>query len=232
MSNESMKKVVAEKAVDDYIKDGMVVGLGTGSTAYFAITYLGKLVKEGALKDITCVATSLRSDELAKKMGLTVLDVNDVESIDVTIDGADEVDPQMQLIKGLGGALIREKIVATASKAEVIIIDETKKVDVLGTKCALPVEVVKFGHKKTKNEIESIMGCRCKASLRMNGADPFITDNGNYIYDCKFESIDKPCFLESAINLLSGTVDCGLFLNKATTVLISHPDGTIDKMGV
>ena len=232
MSNEEMKKVVGEKAIDDYVKSGMIVGLGTGSTAYFAIVHLGELVREGKLTDITCVSTSIRSEELAKEVGLKVLDVNDVESIDVTIDGADEVDPNMQLIKGLGGALIREKIVATASKAEVIIIDETKKVDVLGTKCPLPVEVVKFGHKKTKSEIESIMGGRCNAVLRMSGDHPFVTDNGNYIYDCKYEKIDKPCFLESAINLVSGTVDCGLFLNKATTVLISHPDGTIEKMGI
>ncbi len=229
MANENMKKIVAEKAVDDYIKDGMTVGLGTGSTAYFAIVRLGNLVKEGKLKNIRCVATSVRSEEIAKTMGLIVDDVNDVESIDVTIDGADEVDPDMQLIKGLGGALIREKIVAAASQSEVIIVDETKKVEGLGTRCPLPVEVLRFGHKKTKFALEAQ---RCKAVLRMNGADPFVTDNGNYIYDCQFESIKNPFFLESRINVIPGTVDNGLFLNTASTVLISHPDGSIEKMGL
>ena len=178
MGNEGMKKVVAEKAVDEYVKSDMMVGLGTGSTAYFAIVHLGNLVKEGKLTGIRCVATSVRSEELAKEVGLIVEDVNDVESIDVTIDGADEVDPDMQLIKGLGGALIREKIVAAASQSEVIVIDETKKVEMLGTRCPLPVEVLKFGHKKTKYALEA-QGC--KAVLRMNGADPYVTDNGNYI---------------------------------------------------
>ena len=229
MGNEGMKKVVAEKAVDEYVKSDMMVGLGTGSTAYFAIVHLGNLVKEGKLTGIRCVATSVRSEELAKEVGLIVEDVNDVESIDVTIDGADEVDPDMQLIKGLGGALIREKIVAAASQSEVIVIDETKKVEMLGTRCPLPVEVLKFGHKKTNYALEA-QGC--KAVLRMNGADPYVTDNGNYIYDCQFESIKNPFFLESRINVIPGTVDNGLFLNTASTVLISHPDGTVEKMGL
>ena len=169
-----------------------------------------------------------RSEELAKEFGLTVLDVDDVDHIDVTIDGADEVDPDMQLIKGLGGALIREKIVAAASESEVIIVDESKLVEKLGTKCPLPVEVLKFGHKKTKFALE-LQGC--KAELRTIDQQPYVTDNGNYIYDCKFDSIKNPFFLESRINVIPGTVDNGLFLNTATTVLISHKDGTITKMG-
>lgn len=229
MSNEGMKKIVGEKAVDEYVRDNMVVGLGTGSTTYYAIMRLGERVRNGDLKNIKCVATSVRSEELAKELGLEVQDVNDVVSIDVTIDGADEVDPAMQLIKGLGGALIREKIVAAASHAEVIIVDETKLVEKLGTKCPLPVEVLKFGHKKTRYALEER---GCTAVLRMNGEDPFMTDNGNYIYDCRFESIDNPFFLESKINLIPGTVDNGLFLNTASTVLISHPDGSIEKRGL
>ena len=116
MANESMKKVVAEKAVDDYVKDGMTVGLGTGSTAYFAIVRLVDLVKEGKLKDIKCVATSVRSEEIAKTMGLQIYDVNDVESIDVTIDGADEVAPDLTVIKGLGGARLKGKILASMTE--------------------------------------------------------------------------------------------------------------------
>ena len=203
MNNDELKKAVAEKAVNEYVKDGMTVGLGTGSTAYYAIKRLGERVKEEGL-DIKCTATSIRSEELAKEFGLTVLDVNEVEYNDVTIDGADEVDPNMQLIKGLGGALLREKIVATASASEVIIVDESKLVDVLGTKCPLPVEVLRFGHLKTKEMLERQ---RCEAVLRCVDGVPFVTDNGNYIYDCKFESIEKPFFLESRINVIPGVVD-------------------------
>ncbi len=229
MSNDELKKIVAERAVNDYIKDGMVVGLGTGSTAYHAINRIGELVNKEGYK-LKCVATSVRSEDQAKSLGLEVLDINDIESIDVTIDGADEVDPNMQLIKGLGGALIREKIVAAASQSEVIIVDDTKKVEELGTRCPLPVEVLKFGHLKTKYALEK-QGCVATLRLDKDG-NPFVTDNGNYIYDCKFESIKNPFFLESRINVIPGTVDNGLFLNTASTVLISHSDGTIEKMGL
>ena len=227
MNTDELKKAVAEKAVNEYVKDGMTVGLGTGSTAYYAIKRLGERVREEGL-NIKCTATSVRSEELAKEFGLTVLDVNDVEYNDVTIDGADEVDPDMQLVKGLGGALLREKIVATASASEVIIVDDSKLVDVLGTRCSLPVEVLRFGHLKTKEMLERQ---RCEAVLRCVDGKPYITDNGNYIYDCKFESIKNPFFLESRINVIPGVVDNGLFLNIATTVLVSHKDGTITKMG-
>ena len=227
MNTDELKKAVAEKAVNEYVKDGMTVGLGTGSTAYYAIKRLGERVREEGL-NIKCTATSVRSEELAEEFGLTVLDVNDVEYNDVTIDGADEVDPDMQLVKGLGGALLREKIVATASASEVIIVDDSKLVDVLGTRCSLPVEVLRFGHLKTKEMLERQ---RCEAVLRRVDGEPYITDNGNYIYDCKFESIKNPFFLESRINVIPGVVDNGLFLNIATTVLVSHKDGTITKMG-
>ena len=229
MANEEMKKAVAVKAVDEYVKDGMTVGLGTGSTAYHAINRIGELVNDNGY-DLRFVATSVKSEEQARGLGLKVLDVNDVERVDLTIDGADEVDPSMQLIKGLGGALIREKIIAAASVAEVIIVDETKLVDKLGTKAPLPVEVLRFGHRKTKYALE-LQGCTAVLRLGEDG-DPFVTDNGNYIYDCRFpQGIDSPFFLETRINVIPGTVDNGLFLNTATTVLVSHSDGTIDKMG-
>lgn len=229
MANEEMKKAVAVKAVDEYVKDGMTVGLGTGSTAYHAINRIGELVNDNGY-NLRFVATSVRSEEQARGLGLEVLDVNDVERVDLTIDGADEVDPSMQLIKGLGGALIREKIIAAASVAEVIIVDETKLVDKLGTKAPLPVEVLRFGHRKTKYALE-LQGCTAALRLGKDG-EPFVTDNGNYIYDCKFpQGIDSPFFLETRINVIPGTVDNGLFLNTATTVLVSHPDGTIDRMG-
>jgi len=215
-----LKKMAAEKAVDDFVTDGMTVGLGTGSTAYYAIKRVGELVQKGF--KLKCVATSAETERIAKECGIKIVDIDDVEYIDVTIDGADEVDPKMQLIKGLGGALLREKIVASASRAEIIVVDDSKLVEKLGTRSPLPVEVLKFGHKKTKIALEK-QGC--KAALRMKDGKPFITDSGNYIYDCRFDSIDNPFFLESRINVIPGVVDNGLFLNTATAVVISSADG-------
>ncbi|MCL2296339.1 MAG: ribose-5-phosphate isomerase RpiA [Methanomassiliicoccaceae archaeon] len=224
-SELNLKKVVAEKAVDDYVKDGMTVGLGTGSTSEYAVRRVGELVKNGFR--LKCVATSERTADLAQRLGIELCDLNDVDHIDVTIDGADEVDPAKQLIKGLGGALLREKIVAAASLAEVIIVDSSKLVEKLGVKTPLPVEVVPYGYKKTAYALES-QGC--KAKLRMSGGIPFVTDAGNYIYDCKFESIESPFFLESRIDVIPGVVENGLFLNTADAVLVSHPDGTVTKI--
>lgn len=226
MAEVNLKKIVAERAVDEYVKDGMNVGLGTGSTAYYAILRIAEKVEEGY--DLTCVATSVQSEQIARERGVKVVSLNDVDHLDVTIDGADEVDGDMQLIKGLGGALLREKIVAASSVREIIIVDASKKVDILGVKTALPVEVLKFGHEKTKVMLER-QGC--KASLRMKGGEPFITDGGNYIYDCKFDAIGSPFFLESRIDVIPGVVENGLFLNTATTVLIASGDGQIEKIG-
>jgi len=225
--NENLKKMVAEKAVEDYIRDGMTVGLGTGSTAYYVIKKVGELVLSGM--KLKCVATSLQTESIAKECGITIVDVDDVDHIDVTIDGADEVDPKMQLIKGLGGALVREKIVASASLAEVIIVDESKMVPVLGTKTPVPVAVLMFGHTVSRRGLEK-QGC--EAILRMKDGVPFITDSGNYIYDCRFGNIENPFFLESRINVIPGVVDNGLFLNTATAVLTSSSDGTISRLGV
>jgi len=225
MSAPNLKKIVAEKAVNDYVKDGMTIGLGTGSTAEYAVKRVGELVKDGF--KLKCVATSERTADQARNLGIDLYDINDVNHIDVTIDGADEVDPAKQLIKGLGGALLREKIVAAASLAEVIIIDDSKLVDKLGVKTPLPVEVVQYGHKKTAYALER-QGC--KAMLRMKDGTPFITDAGNYIYDCKFESIESPFFLESRIDVIPGVVENGLFLNTADVILSSHPDGTVTKI--
>ena len=221
----AMKKLVAEEAVKRYVKDGMNVGLGTGSTAKFMIEKIGELVQQGY--NLTCTATSVQSEELAKSLGIKVVNLDEIGHLDITIDGADEVDPDMQLIKGLGGALLREKIVAAATVKEIIITDESKLVDKLGTKAPLPVEVLQFGHEHTKFALEK-QGC--KAELRMKDGKPFITDSGNYIYDCRFESIEKPFFLETRIDVIPGVVENGLFLNTAVDVLISRPDGTVESM--
>ena len=226
IDQNQMKKLAGEKAVEEFVKDGMTVGLGTGSTAYFVILKVAELVKQGY--KLKCVATSVASENLALENGIPIVDLNDVDHVDVTIDGADEVDPKMNLIKGLGGALLREKIVAAASLQEVIVVDESKLVEKIGTKVSLPVEVLQFGHVRTAYGLKR-QGC--EPVLRMKGNEPFVTDGGNYIYDCKFEAIKNPFFLESRINVIPGTVDNGLFLNTATTVLISHEDGSIEKMG-
>lgn len=226
MDAAEMKKIVAEKAVDTFVKDGMNVGLGTGSTAYFAIKRIGQLVADGY--DLTCVATSVQSENLARESGIRVVDLDEVDKLDVTIDGADEVDPKMQLVKGLGGALLREKIVAAATVREVIIVDESKLVEKLGTKAPLPVEVLRFGHEHTRYALER-QGC--KPELRMRDGEPFVTDGGNYIYDCRFpEGIANPFFLESRIDVIPGVVENGLFLNTAFDVLVSRQDGTVSRM--
>ena len=197
----AMKKIVAEEAVNRYVKDGMNVGLGTGSTAYYAIKRIGELVAEGY--DLTCVATSVQSEELAKESGIKVVGVDDVDKLDITIDGADEVDPKMQLIKGLGGALLREKIVAAATVREIIVADDSKLVEKLGTKAPLPVEVLIFGHEHTKCALER-QGC--KAELRMKDGKPFVTDGGNYIYDCRVEGIERYRISSIEPNLLSDEI--------------------------
>ncbi|MDR0309689.1 MAG: ribose-5-phosphate isomerase RpiA [Candidatus Methanoplasma sp.] len=225
MSEPNLKRIVAEKAVDDYVKDGMTVGLGTGSTSEYAVKRVGELVSSGF--KLKCIATSQRTADLAQSIGIEIHDINDVPHIDVTIDGADEVDPKKQLIKGLGGALLREKIVAAASLMEIIIVDSSKLVEKLGVRTPLPVEVVIYGHRKTAYALEK-QGC--KATLRMSGGVPFVTDAGNYIYDCKFEAIESPFFLESRIDVIPGVVENGLFLNTANVVLVSHPDGKITIM--
>jgi ribose 5-phosphate isomerase A len=221
----AMKKLVAEEAVNLYVKDGMNVGLGTGSTAYYAIKRIGELVAQGY--NLTCVATSVQSEELAKECGIKVVDLDEVDKLDVTIDGADEVSPTMQLVKGLGGALLREKIVAAATVKEIIVVDESKLVDVLGTKAPLPVEVLQFGHEHTSHALRK-QGC--EPVLRMKDGKPFITDGGNYIYDCRFEKITQEFFLNTMIDSIPGVVENGLFLNTAFDVLICNTDGTIRRM--
>lgn len=221
-----MKRIVAEKAVEDYVKDGMNVGLGTGSTAYYAIKRIGRLVKEDGY-DLTCVATSVQSEDLARECGIRVVGVDDVDKLDVTIDGADEIDPKMNLIKGLGGALLREKIVAAATVKEVIVADSSKLVDSLGTKAPLPVEVLTFGHEHTAYALKR-QGC--EPVLRMRDGKPFVTDGGNYIYDCRFEhGVPNPYFLESRIDVIPGVVENGLFLNMAFECLVCDPDGSVQK---
>ncbi|CRZ34785.1 ribose-5-phosphate isomerase [Herbinix hemicellulosilytica] len=217
------KKIAAERAVD-YIKDGMIVGLGTGSTAYWAIEKIGAKVREGL--NIKAVATSLRSEEQARKLGIKLIPFSEIDKIDITIDGADEVDQDLNLIKGGGGALLREKIVAAASRQLIIVVDESKMVDKLGA-FPLPVEMVKFGYEITVRKLQSL---GCEPVLRKVDNDTYITDNGNFIVDCHFKRIDNPSELHNKINMIPGVVDNGLFINMAAKVIIGYNNGDIKEL--
>lgn len=216
------KEIAAEKAVEK-IKNGMIVGLGTGTTAYYALRKIGELCKGGL--EIIGVPTSLDTERLAKEFGIPIISIDEVEGIDLTIDGADEVDPEMRLIKGLGGALLREKIVAYASREEIIIVDDSKLVNTLGTRSPLPVEVVPFGHKMTRERLEKL---GCTAKLRGNNT-PFVTDNGHFIYDCYFGKIENPEEMERRLNSIPGVVENGLFIGLATQIIIGTDHGVIVK---
>ncbi len=206
------KQLVGEKAVE-YIKDGMVVGLGTGSTVYYTIKKLGELVK-GGLK-IKGVPTSEQTAALANEEGIPLVDLKEIEALDVAIDGADQVDSDLNLIKGGGGALLREKIIANAASIFIVVADSSKVVNQLGA-FPLPVEVVQFGVDMTARKVASL---GCVPKLRVREGQPFITDNGNYILDCDFKRIEFPAELEVKLNMIPGVVENGLFLNSSSRVI-------------
>ncbi|HEX2021073.1 MAG TPA: ribose-5-phosphate isomerase RpiA [Candidatus Thermoplasmatota archaeon] len=219
---DAAKKAAAEAACA-HVEDGHVVGLGTGSTADFAIRHLGERVKAGLR--IRGVPTSVRSAELARSLGIPLADPGDVASIDVTIDGADEVDPRLDLIKGLGGALLREKIVASLTRTQIIVVDPSKMVPRLGTRSPLPVEVIPFGAKVVERRLARE---GYAPTLRAKDGKPVVTDNGNLVLDLRFErGIDDPARLEPWLNNLPGVVDNGLFLGMTARVVIGEADGKI-----
>jgi ribose 5-phosphate isomerase A len=215
----NVKQLAAEKAVS-FLDNGMTIGLGTGSTAYWAIEKIGEKVKKEGWK-IKAIATSIRSEEQARGLGIPILDFSSIKSIDVTIDGADEVDARLQLIKGGGGALLREKIVATNSNQMIVVADESKWVRTLG-KFPLPVELVHFGWERTFEKLQ-LLGCEAKR--RMNGREAYLTDNGNYIVDCAFVEIKDPPALHESINAITGVVDNGLFIRIASKLVLGYNTG-------
>jgi ribose 5-phosphate isomerase A len=214
------KQLAAEKAVS-FLEDGMTVGLGTGTTAYWAIEKIGEKVNRENWK-IRAIATSLRSEEQARSLGIPIFSFAEIGIIDVTIDGADEVDDQLHLIKGGGGALLREKIVATNSRQMIVVADQSKKVKNLG-RFPLPVEVVLFGWQRT---FEKLKALGCDPERRMNQGEPYITDNGNYIVDCAFGKIDDPALLHDQINAITGVVDNGLFIHIASKLVLGFENGS------
>ena len=216
MSNDQEKEAAARASLK-FIKDGQVVGLGTGSTAAYFIQALGEKVKAGLR--IRGISSSVRSRDQAASLGIPITTLDECPEIDVTVDGADEVDPQLRLIKGGGGALLREKIVASATKQFVIIADATKRVAVLG-KFPLPVEVIKFAQAVVVRKIEAL-GAQVTLRRAADGT-PFVTDEHNHILDCHFGQIPDADGLARKLSDMPGVVEHGLFIGMANVVLVAN----------
>ena len=217
------EKQLSAEAACDYIKDGMIVGLGTGTSAEFAVRKLGSLVREGL--SIRGIPTSNRTKKLAEAEGIPLIDFSESMFIDLTIDGADEIDGNLNMIKGGGAALLQEKIVASVSRKEIIVGSKTKMVDHLGS-FPLPVEVVPFGWQVVFNQLESL---NANPDLRLNNGQPLLTDQGNYIIDCHFRRIRNPKLLENQINMIPGVVENGLFINLCTKMILADGEKMIIK---
>lgn len=213
----------AAEAAMELITNDMVVGLGTGSTAEFFLTALGNALQSGKLRKIRGIPTSKRSEQRAIELGIPITTLSECGKADVTVDGADEVAPNVDVIKGLGGALLREKIVAQNARTMVIIADESKVVTVLGTKSPLPVEVATFEHRAHERFLTQL-GSTPVLRKKADGT-PFVTDNSNYIYDCRFDRIDDPTAIQQALRSRAGIVDSGLFIGIASIAFIASPNG-------
>lgn len=216
---ETLKYRAALAAVDE-VTNGMVVGLGTGSTVKHFIEELGIRVRAG-LK-ITAIATSNQSDRLAREVGIPIVGFEQQQFLDVTVDGADEVSPELDLIKGLGGAMVREKIVAKASRRVVIIVDDSKLVDQLCTHTPIPVEVIPLAATLVADALRAIGG---ESKLRLRAGEPFVSDNGNLVVDWQCGTISEPSFLEHRLKSMSGVVDSGIFSGLAHRVIVAGAQG-------
>lgn len=219
MNIEQLKKIAAEKAAEE-IREAMVVGLGTGSTVYYALLKIGEMVRDGL--NIIGIPTSSGTEKIATEQGIPLSTLAAHPIIELTIDGADEVDAHLNLIKGGGAALVREKIIANVSRRILIVVDESKVSRVLGTSFALPVEIVQFGWEATKRVVDQICG---QSELRGGIQKPLITDNGNYILDCHFDGIPEPEKVEPQLNNIPGVVENGIFVNHADKIIIGTPSG-------
>jgi len=224
-SPDDLKRRAAEAAVG-YIRQGQIVGLGTGSTARHVILALGEKVRAGLA--ITGVPTSTETAELAKSQGIALLNHDQAWQIDVAIDGADQVDPQLNLIKGGGGALLREKIVAAAARQFIVVVDASKRVPVLGGTFPLPIEVAVFGWRSTERQIQQVsdaFGYGGKVVLREKGGQPFKTEAGHYILDLHVARIDDPPGFETRLNEIPGVVETGLFVGRTDLLIVGTPNG-------
>ena len=216
-------KIEAGEYAVRFVESGMAVGLGTGSTAIHAVRRIGRLMQEGVLRDIAGFATSTATRREAEALGIPLLGEDLPCTLDVTIDGADEVDPALNVIKGGGGALLREKIVAQASRRLVIVVDESKLSRQLGVTWPVPLEVMRYGFTSQARFLESIGG---EVRLRMSAdGTPYVTDNGNWIVDCRFGPIDDPAGLARMLECRAGIVEHGLFLGMATDLVVAGANG-------
>ena len=228
---EDLKRAAAEEAVEKYVRSDTVVGLGTGSTASYAVRRIGGLIAAGELHGVRGVPTSARTAALAREMDIPLLALSEASPV-LTIDGADEIDPNLSLIKGLGGALLREKIVAHASSEGLVVVaDGSKVVDSLG-KARLPVEIEPFGHEVTLAALASL---GCEPTLRLEGSGsqtgdpnrPYVTDGGHYTADCLFpDGIPDPGALETEIKRIPGALETGLFVGLVLCAVVARPGGT------
>ena len=229
ITQDEAKKLAGRKVIEQFIKKGMVLGLGSGTTSHFFVRELGRHVGNGL--DVTCTTTSNSTSEVARQVGIDVYDPNDLVKIDLTIDGPDEIDKDFNMIKGGGACLLWEKIIAHSSTRNITVCDETKIVTNLGA-FPLPVEIVRFGWKQTdrlvKNVISSNYSEHVETYLRSVDSQPVVTDSGNFILDCKCERIMDPGKLEKELNMIPGVVENGLFTRESTAMVIGKFDGTVD----
>ncbi|HLM55770.1 MAG TPA: ribose-5-phosphate isomerase RpiA [Pyrinomonadaceae bacterium] len=222
MDADTNPKQRAGHEAAELVEDGMAVGLGTGSTAFYLVERLAERVREESLR-VRCVPTSRRTQEQARAAGLTLIDFSEVRELDLAVDGADEIGPGLSLIKGGGGALLREKLVASSARRFVVIADAAKRVGVLGN-FPLPVEVVPFAWQVTAGRVARVTGV--EPSLRRGaGGEVFVTDNGNYILDCRCGRIPDPARTERELKLLTGVVECGLFVGLAHSAIVGTDEG-------
>lgn len=235
ISRDEQKILAAKVAIDTLIEQkrifsGMKIGLGTGSTAIPAVKRLAERIKDGTLHDIKAVVTSFQTENCCKDLGIPVYVLNDREidgELDLAVDGADEIDPQKNLIKGGGAALLLEKIVEYNAKGLVIVADETKAVENMGTKFPLPVEIIGNARKAVEKALNKL-GAKCVLREGVRKCGPVITDNGNQILDCTWENPVNPVEMEEEISKITGVVEVGFFTRKIPTVFIAHSDGSVE----
>ena len=219
---EELKRDAAYGAVDSYVQSGMIVGLGSGTTAAFVVGRIGELLASGELRDVRGIPTSERTAALAREVGVPLLTLSQARPL-LTLDGADEIGPDLTVIKGRGGALLREKIVAASSDGGLVVVaDGSKPVEVLGAG-PLPVEVEPYGWEAT---MEALSSLGCEPQLRMGPSrHPFVTDGGHYTVDCLFPEIPDPASLEVAIKRIPGALECGLFVELARAAVVASEGG-------
>lgn len=220
------KKVAAHRVIEEFVRDGMKLGLGSGTTSHFFVRELGKHVADGM--KLTCTTTSRSTIDVAREVGIAITDPNDIGQLDLTVDGPDEIDRRFNMIKGGGACLLWEKIIAHSSDRMITVCDETKIVDKLGA-FPLPVEVVQFAWKQTERMVERVLiehGINAQITRRMRGGQPIVTDSGNFILDCKCVVIAEPAPLEIELNRIPGVVENGLFTRESAGMVVGCFDGS------